>query len=350
MHAVIELLCQAEFVRWVQKPDEELDAFWKQWMIAHPDRIGDVKLARELLLGMRSTPLESPSKALKQDILLKILQEEKKSQSMSPEKEIEFPPTYFGWNGFSQFQRVVAVLFLGFVSAVLYMLSNPNLEEKVSEPIAVEWITKKTQKGEKLKITLPDKTEVWLNASTEISYSETVKGNERIVKLTGEAFFDVYPDSIRPFVVEASGLLTKAIGTSFAVSKDKQSNKTKVSLATGKVKITHPDAAIDEWLTPGQQLIFDEENYKSQIGTYDWKREIGWKEGWLVFKKAGFSEVVNALENWYGIQVTVINHPTRKWDYSGDYQRQTLENILESMAYIEQFTYTIKDKKVTVKF
>ncbi|WP_158860569.1 FecR family protein [Lunatibacter salilacus] len=350
MHAVIELLSQAEFVRWVQNPDEELDAFWKQWMIAHPDRIGDVKLARELLSGMRSIPMDSPSKELKQDILLKVLQDDKKTLLLRPKKDIDPPTNNFGWDGFSQFQRVVAVLFIGFLTAVLYTISNPNLEEKISEPIAVEWVSRKTKKGEKLKITLPDKTEVWLNASTEISYPERFEGNERSVTLRGEAFFDVHSDSLQPFVVSASGLLTKAVGTSFTVYRDRQTQKTKVSLASGKVQITHPDAAINEWLAPGQQLIFDEKNHKTDIGTYDWKREIGWKEGWLVFKKASFIEVVDALENWYGVKVKTINHPTRKWDYSGEYQRQTLDNILESMAYIEQFTYTINENQVTIKF
>ncbi|HSI75199.1 MAG TPA: FecR domain-containing protein [Lunatimonas sp.] len=350
MHAVIELLSQAEFVRWVQNPDEELDAFWKQWMIAHPDRIGDVKLARELLLGMKLGPMDNPPKEIKQDVLLKILQDDKKSSSVTPKKDIDPPTNYFGWDRFSQLQRVAAVLFIGFFIAFIYGLSNLNLEEEISEPIAVEWVTRKTQNGEKLKITLPDNSEVWLNASTEISFPERFEGNERSVTLNGEAFFEVYSDSVQPFVVSASGLLTKAVGTSFAVSKDSQTQKTKVSLASGKVQIIHPDADINEWLAPGQQLVFDEKNRKTHIGTYEWKREIGWKEGWLVFKKASFTEVVDALEKWYGVKVRTINNPTRKWDYSGDYQRQTLDNILESMAYIEQFTYTINDKQVTIKF
>ena len=350
MHAIIELLSQTEFVRWVQNPDEELNAFWKQWMIAHPERTSDVKLARELLLGMKSTSQEIPSQMLKQEILLKILQDDKKASARLPSMGIYPRRDIFTWNGLNQLHRVVAVLVLGFFLAFLYTLSNPTLIEEMEEPILAEWITKKALKGEKLKVTLPDKSEVWLNSSTEISYPALFEGNERLVKLLGEAFFDVYPDSIRPFVVDASGLLTEALGTSFTVSKGAKSQKTKISLATGNVHITHQDASLDELLLPGQQLIFNEEDKQIHIGDYDWKEEFGWKEGWLVFKKASFTEVRDALENWYGVQVLTINQPTRQWDYSGDYHRQTLDNILASMAYIEKFTYTINDKKVTIKF
>lgn len=350
MHAVIDLLSQEEFVRWVQKPDKELDAFWKQWMVAHPERISDVKMAREFLMGLKSDSITAPPLSLKQDILLRVLQEDNKPSQVSARIEPYSPMEQYNWTFFSQFQRIAAVLFLGFFISFLFAVNNPEPEAVIAESTPIEWVTKRTDKGEKLMVTLPDKTEVWLNASTEISYPVKFEGKERVLRVNGEAFFDIYPDSVQPFVVDASGLLTKALGTSFTVTNDIENQKTKVSLATGKVHITHQDAQFDELLVPGQQLIFDEENLQTQIGSYDWKKEIGWKEGWLVFKKASFEEVVETLENWYGIRITTVNLPTRKWDYSGEYQRQTLENILASMAFIEQFTYTIIDKQVTIKF
>jgi len=350
MHAVIDLLSQEEFVRWVQNPDKELDAFWKQWMVAHPDRIADVKMARELLMGLSADAMTPPTQELKQEILLKVLQEDKKTSSVLIRLEPHLQREPFNWGIFSQFQRVVAILIFGFFLSFLYTVNNPRPEEAIEESVPMEWVSKQTHKGEKLKVTLPDKSEVWLNASTEISYPVSFDGKERLVRLNGEAFFEVHSDSIQPFVVESSGLLTKALGTSFTVTNDIKNKKTKVSLVTGKVHITHQVAQCDELLIPGQQLIFNDKNQQTQVGSYDWKKEIGWKEGWLVFRKASFQEVVELLENWYGIQINTVNQPTRKWDYSGEYQRQTLENILASMAFIEQFTFTIEDKQVTIKF
>ena len=350
MHAVIDLLSQEEFVRWVQNPDGELNAFWEQWMVAHPERVADVKLAREFLLGVKSDSLKPPSLSVKQEILVKVLQEDGSSSNAPTQTTLYTPVGKYNWSFFSQFQRVVAVLIFGFFVSILILSRDPKPETKIRESIPIEWITKVTGKGEKLKLTLPDKSEVWLNASTEISYPVKFDGNERLVKLSGEAFFDVFSDTTQPFIVDASGLFTKALGTSFTVSNNIQNKRTKVSLATGQVQITHQNANCDELLVPGQQLQFNEENHQTKIGPYDWKKEVGWKEGWLVFRKASYEEVVESLENWYGIEISTRNKPSRKWDYSGEYQRQTLENILASMAYIERFTYTIKDKQVTIKF
>jgi ferric-dicitrate binding protein FerR (iron transport regulator) len=350
MHTVIDLLSQTEFVRWVQNPDEELNAFWKQWLIAHPDRLNDVKLAREFLVGIKSTPLSDLPQHIKEEILIKILQDDLQDapvNSVSAEKSF-FP--LFSWYSLGQFYRVAGVLFIGILAAFLYAVTIPSSEEPIHHVAAVEWITKKTTKGEKLKFTLPDSTEVWLNSSSELLFPKSFEGSDRMVKLSGEAFFDVYPDSVHPFIVDAQGLLTKAVGTSFTVAKDPEKQLTKVSLATGKVYVSHSNVPFEELLAPGEQLVFNEAKKKASIGAYDWKKEVGWKDGWLVFNNASYEQVLQAIEEWYGVQVTTLNSPSRKWDYSGEYHRQTLDNILASMAFIEKFKYTINDNTVTIKF
>nr|MBI1232368.1 DUF4974 domain-containing protein [Cytophagales bacterium] len=350
MHTVVDLLAQTEFVRWVQNPDEELDAFWKQWLLAHPERLSDVKLAREFLLGLKSTPFRDIPERLKEEILLKMLQEESEDPPILAVREEKLFPRPVFWYGLGQFYRVVAILCIGVLMAYFYTRTLPASVEPIHTALVVESITKKTAKGEKLKFTLPDSTEVWLNSSSELLFPKSFEGSERLVKLSGEAFFDVYPDSIHPFIVDAQGLLTRAVGTSFTVAKDPEKRLIKVSLATGKVHVSHSNVPFEELLTPGEQLIFNEAKEKASIGAYDWKKEIGWKDGWLVFTNASYEQVLQAIEDWYGVQVTTLNPPSRKWDYSGEYHRQTLDNILTSMAFIEKFKYTINDNTVTIKF
>ncbi|MFO7826840.1 MAG: hypothetical protein R6V72_23100, partial [Cyclobacterium sp.] len=55
------LLTDPEFVRWVRKPNGELDTYWKNWMLAHPDKVEQVKKAREIIVGLqlKQTGLEN---------------------------------------------------------------------------------------------------------------------------------------------------------------------------------------------------------------------------------------------------------------------------------------------------
>ena len=56
-------------------------------------------------------------------------------------------------------------------------------------PIALQTIT--VPAGQRINITLADGTNVWLNARTTIQYPITFNEKERLVKLDGEAYFDV---------------------------------------------------------------------------------------------------------------------------------------------------------------
>ena len=66
---------------------------------------------------------------------------------------------------------------------------------------------------------LADGSRIDLNTDTAVAlrFTDTERGIEL---LRGEAFFDVVPDSRRPFVVRGNGLSVRAIGTRFFVRAD----------------------------------------------------------------------------------------------------------------------------------
>ncbi|HEY0274262.1 MAG TPA: FecR family protein, partial [Chitinophaga sp.] len=70
-----------------------------------------------------------------------------------------------------------------------------------------------TQKGQLSRMILSDSTVVWLNTNSHLRYPETFSGDERSVFLEGEAYFEVYPDSRHPFVIESGSFHTKVLGT-----------------------------------------------------------------------------------------------------------------------------------------
>lgn len=70
-----------------------------------------------------------------------------------------------------------------------------------------------TSKGETYMVTLPDRSKVWLNAASSLTYAvPLIKNGIRSVKLEGEAYFEVNKDKVHPFVVESGGRKSKFLG------------------------------------------------------------------------------------------------------------------------------------------
>ncbi|MDR1281844.1 MAG: FecR family protein [Opitutaceae bacterium] len=79
------------------------------------------------------------------------------------------------------------------------------------------WVERTTDGTERLAITLRDGTRITLNANGSLVYPNDFGPYARVVKLSGEAFFDVARDTARPFVVETDSLRIRVLGTRFNV-------------------------------------------------------------------------------------------------------------------------------------
>ena len=101
----------------------------------------------------------------------------------------------------------------------------------------VEQINKlKTPRGGEYRVVLPDGTKVRLNAFSVLTYPTEFIGNERMVELEGEAYFEIAKDSLHPFIVKANGLEIRQYGTKFTVNA-RSSQATTVVLEEGSIAV-----------------------------------------------------------------------------------------------------------------
>lgn len=342
------LLTDPEFVRWVKSPDAELDTYWKNWLLAHPDKIMRVKEAREIINGLKSKQGVLP-KNNKYEVLQKILASETSGTRPSSEKST-LPRDPFLWLNMGQWTKVAAILV--FVLLSIFLLSKMAIDTVPTESADVPKVAmtvKTTQFGEKLNFKLPDGSTVWLNAGSELIFPERFDSLERRVVLTGEGFFDVQQNSSSPFRVVSGNLITEAVGTSFNI-KYIDTDQLAVSLVSGKVRINHDSLERDLILQAGEQLRYKDSDSRFEVKPFSTAEITGWKEGLLQFSNAGFEEVIRQLERWYGVRISVSGHPSNTWQLSGKYNNQNLDLVLDRMAYIENFEYYINGKNVNLKF
>jgi ferric-dicitrate binding protein FerR (iron transport regulator) len=243
--------------------------------------------------------------------------------------------------------NLAAVLLIGFALAWISGVFNKDLVDNPVENLVMHH--KRTVSGEKLQLSLSDGTRVWLNSNSEFSFPDKFGATERRVILKGEAFIEVEKDSLRPFRVVAQGLVTTALGTSFNI-KEKGDVGIKISLVTGKVKVESVSTSEDFILNPGEELYRDHISEMPNIRKFDIQTVSSWKDGILLFEKSSLAEVVEILENWYGVKIEVENSTNASWEFSGEYHKQSLANVLKSMAYVQNFEYELKGKNVTIKF
>ena len=193
---------KTELIQWVlsEKFDDDLEKYISEDLeieLAQKHRINDVEL--------NTMAAKIISKARKET-----------NTTVNPEHEI---PTYSGdWqnrSGLGFFYKIAATLLLVALFTFIAFHFTKNTTEHVKTATA---ITKENQRGRKSTIFLKDGSIVYLNAESSIRYPEVFPDSARIVKLQGEAYFDIARDPDKPFIVQVGNLRVSVLGTSFNIN------------------------------------------------------------------------------------------------------------------------------------
>lgn len=218
----------------------------------------------------------------------------------------------------------------------------------------VQLIVKSNPGGQKLKTHLPDGTVVVLNSESTLSYPSLFQGTERLVKLSGEAYFDVAEDKNMPFRVVTQNLTTTALGTSFNIRAFEDENNIEIDLESGLVDVAYraeqTQRELHFKLKPGEAIVYDHTSERIEKRTFDPKSKLSWKDGVIYFQKASQNEVTKTLERWYGVTFLLENQNEIPWQYSGSFKNQNLQQVLNSISFTKKFNYRIENDQVYITF
>jgi transmembrane sensor len=252
----------------------------------------------------------------------------------------------FNFNSIAKVAASLLVLF----TVGYFIHTNSNQPDNISVQAEKQLITKENPAGQKSKLFLPDGTTVWLNAESSVQYLENFTDSSRVVHLTGEAYFEVARDSIRPFVVQAENLFIHALGTSFNVNAFTENERVGINLISGKVEINSHQLKESIILNPGEALYFNVKNNVARKYKFNTLEAVAWIDGILVFEDDSFDKVIPILKRWYGIEIQVKGKPDTDWNFRGRFNNESLVNVLQVMQYNRDFKYELKGKYLKMIF
>jgi len=235
---------------------------------------------------------------------------------------------------------IIAVVFLaGLGLGDVFFKSSPNIAfVKITAP-----------EGSKTQIILPDSTRVWLNSGAELQYPVDFSAQNRQVTMIGECFFDVTKDPEYPFIVDGSKLRVKVYGTKFNVNEDRFTKGTDITLISGKVEVYNQQNQLLSKLNPGEQLVYN--NGLSQVQkTQNPEALTAWINNMLIFNNQPFEEVINYLEKWYGVKITLDKTLFYNYNYTFKVKTESLREVLELISFITPIEYRIEGEKVAIKY
>jgi transmembrane sensor len=210
-----------------------------------------------------------------------------------------------------------------------------------------------TPRGGQYQIQLSDGSKVWLNALSSLRYPTDFSGAERVVELTGEAYFEIAKNNNNgksmPFKVRTpSGVEVEVLGTHFNIMAYEEEPAIKTTLLEGSVKITSADHT-SALLEPSQQAQITKEGRVAILKNYNVNQAVAWKNNLFVFKNTELDVIMRQVSRWYDVEV-VYKDDVRSRQFIGRMSRmENASEVLDLLKLTGAVDFEIQGRKILVK-
>lgn len=328
------------FQNFVFNTNERDVQFWTNWLKRNPRSKMEIQLASDYLRTEYTANKTLDEEAIQEELERFFFTMNDPSSNSGATSIMSRSP----------YRVLVATVSLAVLAtlAVLFLRPFDQSQNEVAD-IHPGMLEKSNPRGQKLIFQLPDGSKVKLNAEGKLRFPQMFSSNERVVYLTGEAYFDVVRNEDKPFKVVTENIEVKVLGTSFVVNAYTEELQELVLVESGKVEVTGKNAG-SVLLYPEQMTLYNKASPSLAKATAD-PKFMAWKNETLYFKEAGTDELIKSLERWYDVEIEIINPSDTEVLVTGEFINQSLRNVLTGLSYTSGFDYQINDNnvKITIK-
>ncbi len=191
-------------------------------------------------------------------------------------------------------------------------------------------------------VTLPDGSQVYLNADAQLAYEEDFGATTRRVTLSGEGYFEVAHNPLIPFLIHTEATTVRVVGTTFNV--DAADSAVRITVNSGKVAFSHQEDTL--LLTRDAVGLYQSNTQTLQTFRNDNPNYLAWKTGRLVFDSTPFPRVVQDLQKQYDIPIRIADEELRTLTFTGTFDREPLEAVLRELSMVLGANYSYQNNQI----
>jgi len=230
---------------------------------------------------------------------------------------------------------------------IVYAINNPGAS--VNQNSGIQYNTITTPRGGQYTVVLPDGSKVSLNAASSLTYPAAFTGDERKVELTGEAYFEVTHNHVKPFKVSSNGQTVEVLGTHFNINAYSDERAVKTTLLEGAVRITKGSRAAV--LKPGQQAQINNNDMNAEINinsNADIEEAVAWKNGLFMFDGDNIQHIMRMVSRWYDVEVE-YKGAVQDDVFGGSVSRfENVSEVLKILQLTGKVHFKIEGRKILV--
>lgn len=205
--------------------------------------------------------------------------------------------------------------------------------------------------GKRFKIILSDGTLVHLNSGSKLKYPVKFDKNKpRMVRLEGEAFFDVAERKNQIFSVNTETINVEVYGTKFNFKNHPEDNYSDVVLVEGSVGMYSKYIDNIIRLKPGIKGSFNKSNFSITQDKINTSIYTSWIDGQVVFRNESFESILTKLERIYNVEI--INNSTNKsnetFNAKIDVEKESINEVLSYFNKIYNIKYQTFNNKIII--
>jgi len=235
-------------------------------------------------------------------------------------------------------------------------LVNSEINALVYEKdVALQALIKNTIKvpyGKRFKLTLSDGTIVHLNSGSLFTYPVSfIEGKDREVHVSGEAFFDVYSDSLNSFKVYSTGSSAEVFGTKFNFKNYEEDNFSEIILTEGSLGVKNTiDKSEVVIIKPGDMAKVDYSLGKIELSKVNTVLYTSWVDGRIIFRNENINNMITKLERIYDVIIINNNIELNKMFINATFltEKETIQDVLDYLVKIYNVDYQIMNNKIII--
>ncbi|MGQ7871012.1 FecR family protein [Sunxiuqinia sp. sy24] len=244
-----------------------------------------------------------------------------------------------------EYLKVAAVFALAFVFS-WFVQSQFGSLERLAEKVELRKVV--VPKGQINQVFLADGSRIWINSESTIEVPSVFTGDERVVTLSGEAFFEVAEDADHPFKVKVEGQTIEVLGTSFNVRAYPDAAVVQTTLKTGKIELQTQKETLT--LSPGYQTELNKLTGELALKKVNSSNFDSWKEGRYEFIDADLVDVFQVVERWYDVDLVYNEDDFKQMNYSGVIKKtNSAQHFLTLLGLSIPIRYEIELEKITIE-